>query len=172
VATMLLTRNWLLKNARPSFPINETIEISEDLTRQAKTLIKLMPVSIRGEGYFLNSADRLRLNIKMSGVMVLTCAISLEPVDYQFNIDIDQWFSFGQEIEREDLIIVEKDELNLIDFIWENIFVSIPLKVVKKGAKIPKIQGENWRFISDDNPAKKPKVDPRLEKLKTFSKDK
>jgi hypothetical protein len=101
--------------------------------------------------------------------MVLTCAISLEPVDYQFNIDIDQWFSFGQEIEREDLIIVEKDELNLINFIWENIFVSIPLKVVKKGAKIPKIQGENWRFISDDNPAEKTKLIIKLEYFNTAS---
>jgi uncharacterized protein len=169
---MKLTRTWLLKNARPSFPINETFEISKELVSQAKTLINLMPVIVKGEGYFLNSADRLRLKIKVSGVMVLPCAISLEPVDYQFNIDIEQWFSFGNELEREDLIIVEKDELDLIDFIWENIFLSIPLKVVKKGAKIPKIEGENWRFLSEDKDADKPKVDPRLEKLKSFSKDK
>jgi uncharacterized protein len=169
---MKYTRAWLLKNARPSFPINETIEISKELSNQAKTLINLMPVQVKGEGYFLTSADRLRLNIKISGVMVLPCAISLEPVDYQFNIDVDQWFSFGQEIEREDLMIVANDELNLDEFIWENIFLSIPLKVVKKGAKIPKIQGENWRFVSNEKEAEKPKVDPRLEKLKSFSKDK
>lgn len=169
---MKYTRAWLLKNARPSFPINETIEISKELTQQAKTLINLMPIQVKGEGYFLNSADRLRLNIRISGVMVLQCAISLEPVDYQFNIDIEQWFSFGQELEREDLIIVSNDELELVDFLWENIFVSIPLRVVKKGAKIPKIQGENWRFVSNEKDAEKPKVDPRLEKLKSFSKDK
>lgn len=169
---MKLTRSWLLKNARPSFPLAAKFEIPELFKKQATNLLSIGEVSINGDGYFLSSADRLRLTLKVRVLLVMPCAISLEPVDYPLELEIDQWFTFGEEVEREDLLVVTNDELDLIKFIWENIYLSIPTKVVKEGAKLPKIKGENWRFETEDNSSNKTKIDPRLEKLKDFSKDK
>jgi uncharacterized protein len=169
---MKLSRTWLLKNARPSFPINLNLEIPSTLTSVAKNLLSIGPVTLTGEGYYLNAADRLRLKLKVYLKLVMPCAISLEPVDYPLTLELDQWFTFGQEQERDDLMVVSNDELDLIAYIWEQIYLSIPIKVTKPGAKLPVTQGENWRFEAETQPTSKPKIDPRLEKLKDFSKDK
>ncbi len=169
---MKFTRSWLLKNARPSFPINAEVEIAEQLKSKAKNLISVSKATITGSGYYLASADRLELKLKVKVLLVIPCAISLEPVDYPLELELDQWFTFGNEIERDDLIVISKDELDLVEFIVENIYLSIPIKVVKKGAKMAVIKGENWKFQSAEDAPEQTKIDPRLEKLKNFSKDK
>ena len=92
--------------------------------------------------------------------MVLTCAVSLEDVDYDFNIDVNE------NIEKiEDF---EKNNSNLLDItsiIWENIVLEIPLRVVKENAKI-KTEGEGWSFLEEEK-----HTDPRFDKLKELLKE-
>ena len=52
-------------------------------------LIKLDDVSIKGE-ITKNSLDDIELHLKIDGVMVLPCAITLKPVNYPFSIDVDK----------------------------------------------------------------------------------
>ena len=100
----------------------------------------------------------ISMNIK--GTMVLTCAVSLEDVDYDFNIDVNE------NIEKiEDF---EKNNSNLLDItsiIWENIVLEIPLRVVKENAKI-KTEGEGWSFLEEEK-----HTDPRFDKLKELLKE-
>ena len=86
-------------------------------------LIKLDDVSIKGE-ITKNSLDDIELHLKIDGVMVLPCAITLKPVDYPFSIEFDKSL---EEICEETTENLKKDEntLDILPIIWELSLIHI-----------------------------------------------
>ena len=73
--------------------IDQFIEIDEKYSfskeqLQGTDLLKLDNVSIKGQ-IFKNSLGNIELELNVVGNMVLPCAITLKPVDYPFNIEIN-----------------------------------------------------------------------------------
>lgn len=88
----------------------------------------------------------LAVNFSIKGVMVLPCAVTLKPVKYPFNIEIDGEIS-------EILDNFDKNYQNTIDIfpiIWENILMEIPMRVVSEEAKNYKIEGDGWKLITEE----------------------
>ncbi|MDD3383291.1 MAG: YceD family protein [Bacilli bacterium] len=173
---MKWTLSWLNQNAQPSFTFDERIVYDDKLIKSNKKLLGLKDVRIFGNGYFESEEEQVKLDFKITGIMIVPCAMSLEPVDYPFSIEYEDYFSFDEELhDTQELSVVKGGELDIISLVWELISVSVPLKVVKKGAKLPN-SGENWRFVSEDELAiskkSKQQIDPRLEKLKDYFKKK
>lgn len=111
---------------------------------------------VHASGYLeRNSADIYMLNLTISGIMVLPCAITNEPVDYPFKTNIDDAL---------DNILLEIDQkmnnpLDILPIIWENILLEIPIRVVSKEARNKELKGNGWELVEDskttDNPLAK-----------------
>ena len=121
-------------------------------------LLDLKSVSVNGDLSF-DSMDDIFLNLSVSGVMVLECAVTLVPVDYPFNFQIsgkicDFLEDFNKNIQN---------SIDILPIIWENILMEIPMRVVSPDAKIDTLQGDGWRFVTE---GEHNNVNPELEKLK------
>ena len=84
----------------------------------------------------------------LSGVMVLADDITLEDVDYSFSIDIKEEFN---EVENDDSrLVIVNNKLDFMEFLWQNIVLEIPSKIVSDKNKDIKLEGNGWRFISEE----------------------
>ena len=91
--------------------------------------------------------------------MFLPCAITLNPVEYPFNIKIeDRLDTILEEIGEFD----KKDAISLDIFpiVWENILLEIPSKVVSKDAETKNLKGDGWELVREE------KANTPLDKLK------
>ena len=107
----------------------------------------LISCDIKVKGEITRSvSENLAVNLQVEGVMVIPCAVTLKPVNYPFNIEIDE--EIDEESEKFD-----KNYRNTIDIfpiIWENILMEIPMRVVSEEAKDLKLEGDGWRLITEE----------------------
>ena len=138
-------------NVKDQIDINEKTSFpKEDLNKAG--ILDLNEVNIKG---ILDNEYNLHLNIQ--GKMILPCNLTLEPVDYPFDITLDENIT--------ELIKNSKKTQKTIDIlpiIWENILMEIPMKIVSPKAKNMKTKGEGWELITDS----KTKANNGLAKLK------
>ena len=114
------------------------------------------------ESYYINAGIRKINNLHISGTIkidyddclistidvigefILPCAISLEDVSYPINVKIEE--NMGK---FEDFYNKNKNTLDILPFIWENIVSEVPIRVVKEEHKDVQLKGEGWEVISD-----------------------
>ncbi len=126
--------------------VEETYSVpKEDLEHTGVTSID--NVSIDGT-ITLDAMQEIYLDLVVSGVMVIPCAITLKPVNYPFSIVIDGTL---EEIldETTEKTINSQNSLDIL-LIWENILMEIPMRVVSEGAEEVKLSGDGWRLVTDD----------------------
>lgn len=118
--------------------INSEVIIPKDYYKTTD-IIKVSPLKVNGN-IFINNLDEIELNIDIKGTFILPCAISLEEVPYNFNIILNE-------------IIPEttkKDEFNLelLDILWENTVLEVPIRVVKENLNTKNVSGAGWKLES------------------------
>ncbi len=86
----------------------------------------------------INYERNIELNLTVTGKFIIPCQISFEDVDVPFNT------SFMEEIDEN--TVNDEFYLDLLDILWENIVLEIPMRVVKEGVKIENLQGEGWEL--------------------------
>ena len=125
-------------------------------------ILELKDVIIRG--YLTkDSLAEIYLLVDVIGTMVLPCAITLEPVNYPFDIHIE-----GNVNE----LLKEMDEnnkkventLDILPIIWENVLMEIPLRVVSENAVSVNLAGDGWRLVTEEETTNE--HNPELAKLK------
>ncbi|MBR6949099.1 MAG: hypothetical protein IKH54_02830 [Bacilli bacterium] len=83
--------------------------------------------------------DYAKCNI--SGKIVLEDSISLEPIDYDFQIEYDDFI--------EENCKKNENTLDIFMFLWENIVLEVPLQYTKV-RDLNEYQGDGWRLVSED----------------------
>lgn len=63
--------------------------------------------------------------------MILPCALTLEDVDYPFDIDSTEVFSFEKPDPLEDVHEAKKDVVDFTPIVFSNIMLEVPMRVVK-----------------------------------------
>ena len=125
----------LLNGYIDTIELNNTVDIPEELL--SKSLItELKNVSVTGE-IFLDEEDNLNLTGKISGIMMLKDDITLEPVEYNFDTELEEILEKKQNI------------LDITEILWQNILVEIPSKVRSTDEDI-NLEGAGWRVISEE----------------------
>ena len=111
------------------------------------------------KGYIQKKIDNFYLSLSLSGTMVLSCSITLEPVDHQFNVEIEGYIDeLTENIEQNDIKV--GNSIDIFPIVWENVLVEIPMKVTS--SNIPEeIDGEGWKLIKE-----KEKPENEFSKLK------
>ena len=111
----------------------------EDLNKAG--ILDMQKVNVKGNLTY-NEEYILKVNIK--GEMTLPCSLTLEPVNYPFDIDIDE--NIDEFIENSKKT---QKTIDILPIIWENILMEIPMKVISPNAKNMKTKGEGWELITD-----------------------
>ena len=120
--------------------IDEEVVIPEEYYKNAgvRSLSK-----VKVNGYVtVNYEENIELHLYVSGEFIIPCAITLDDVIVPFNTLIEE------EIDQNKL----NDEffLDLLDVLWENIVLEIPVRVVKEGVKSEDLHGEGWELVTKE----------------------
>jgi uncharacterized protein len=169
---MKWTYSWLNQPGHGKFTFDEQIIFDSSLIKtKAATLLDLKPVNVKGSGVFSSQTKILTLDLIIEGIMIVPCALSLEPTPYPFKIETTEMLSFDHDDEKDDYWPVFNDTVDLYSLVWQLICLEIPLKVIKEGAKI-KTSGIGWKLVTEDEQeaSNEEIIDPRLAKLKDYFK--
>ena len=101
-------------------------------------------------------ADDYFISLNIQGTMTLPDSLTLEPVEYPFDINVDENLEeVAENFKKSDKTI------DILPIIWENILMEIPIRVTGKNSKALKMEGEGWSFMEDN-----PGTNNSLSKLK------
>ena len=123
-------------------------------------IISLDDVEITGK-ITKDTLNNINISLNINGVMILPCSITLVPVSYPFDINVDG----NVEEMLEEIGIFDKkieNSLDILPIIWENILMEIPSKVVSPDAENIKLSGDGWKLITEEEKEE----NPELAKLK------
>ena len=140
--------------------INESIDVTK-FELEKTGILSLKEVILNGTITKDNLDDYL-LDLKISGIMVLPCSITLKPVDYDFITEISG--NIGDMLEEINEINKKtENSIDIFPIIWENILMEIPIKVTSLDADKEKLSGDGWRLVTEDEGLK---VSNAFDKLK------
>lgn len=119
--------------------INEDINFN-NIDYQKMNITKINDMHATGYAK-VNYEDNIELELDVSGSLVMPCAITLEDVIVPINVHISE--EILENTLNNDFF------LDLLDILWENIILEIPISVVKEGAKLESQKGVGWEIISE-----------------------
>ena len=122
--------------------IDSDFVIDEDYYKNTD-IRKLENLHVSGE-VSVDYDDYINLNVKITGRMILPCAITLNDVPYDFTSEIEENIGKFEEIYKNN-----KNSLEISPILWENIVLEIPIRVVSKDIKPSNTSGDGWELISE-----------------------
>ena len=139
--------------------INLTYSFSEEELNKSG-IKSLNDVLIKGT-IKRNALDDYVLDVNVKGTAILTCAITLKDVPYEFNIIINDELL---NLYEESSINIKNigNTIDILPIIWENILMEIPTHVVSPGASSTELEGNGWNLNKSNNE----KGNSELSKLK------
>jgi uncharacterized metal-binding protein YceD (DUF177 family) len=131
----------------------EEIEVSGEVNIP-ESLFEVTQIRALKDVNFTGSIVKLcdgdyQISGNLVGIMVLPDDITLESVEVNFASEIEENFSYFSKNEEKNLEIV-KNRLDITEFLWQNILVEIPLKVVSEKNVGMTLKGDGWRLITEE----------------------
>lgn len=110
-------------------------------------LLKTSTIRRLNNIHFIGYIDKLvddsyELSGTLSGTMIIPDDITLEDFEYNFTSEIEE--------NIDETRINFQKTIDIIEDLWQNILVEIPLKAVNEKNKNIKLEGDGWRLISED----------------------
>ena len=115
--------------------VNNEINIPKELLSNS-LITELKNVNLTGD-ITIDEEDNINITGKLIGTMILKDDITLAPVEYNFDTEI------------EEILEKSKNILDITDVLWQNILVEIPSKVRSTDEDI-NLEGDGWRVISEE----------------------
>ena len=150
----------LAKVDEKGISINDTVSFGEEYIKNTP-IKKLDNIKVNGRAYY-SVTNEIIFDCNVEGIMVLEDSVTLEPVDYPINLHI-------QEVLGENATEFDKNEskrLDIIDVLWQNIVLEVPISVHANPEKKYDLKGEGWELLQEDNKKdEEPRLAPLLELL-------
>lgn len=160
---------WIIKH-KGFFEFNDELIFPQDVFDNYAHINNLKGVNVSGTGNLDDKGSRLYVDMRIQGTMILPCALTLEDVDYPFDIHTTEIFSFEKPDPLEDVHEVKKNIVDLTPVVFENIMLEVPMRVVKDNANIQE-SGQGWKILDKNSSDEDEEyIDPRLAKLKEYFK--
>ena len=99
---------WIVKH-RGKFDFEEGLTFPSELFDQYAQINDLKDIIVSGTGDLDLKDKRLYVDLNIKGTMILPCAITLEDVEYPFEINSTEVFAFEKPDPLEDVHEVKKD---------------------------------------------------------------
>jgi uncharacterized protein len=156
----------LLKESTKEIEINEEIDFS-DAVKRNPDIRSMTLVTVKGKGAIFTTERKVAFDLTIKGEMTLGCALTLDDVSYPFETTIHPVFIWDidkYDEDSEDYLV--KDTIELASAVWQEIFIQIPLRVVKDGA-YEELARQGIEILSEEKVKKEAenKIDPRFEIL-------
>ena len=124
---------WSIQQLRKvqKFPyhFSDTIDYSE-YAESVEDIISINPVLVSGTIEKIDDETyRIVYNIKT--ILILQCALTLDPVPYEYEKTFDEVYS---KIENDEYFLIEKNTIDLTDMVWTNILIEKPINVTLPNA--------------------------------------
>lgn len=122
-------------------------------------IVRLSPISVCGH---VQCDEEMQdtITCQIKGTMILLDSISLEEVEYPFQVEYD-------DILEENCKKYE-NLLDIFTFLWENIVLEVPLRFTKV-EDLSKFHGDGWKLMSEDE--HRYQSNPFSELLKDYDKE-
>lgn len=133
--------------------INQNVDIPIEYYEKSD-ILELKNIYLNGKIY-RNSADELILEGVLTGIMILEDSISLDNVEYNFSINIEE------NLEN------NKNTIDIIPILWQNIVLEVPLRFTKVD-DTSSYSGDGWKLVND---RKELEENPFLELSKNFKEE-
>lgn len=158
---MIIDLTKLKNNIEKTVELDFNYTFSEEEIKNTD-LLSLSDISIIGYLY-KDALDEVCISATIKGIMVLPCAITLKPVNHQFETSFEGNLNeIVKEMDRNARNV--ENTIDILPIIWENILIEIPLRVVSEEAKNLELQGDGWRLVTKEEETKE--VNGALAKLK------
>ena len=122
--------------------IDEFVDFPSDFYRNMDVR-EIKDVKVTGT-ISINNLDEIETNLEVSGTFILPCAITLEDVLYDFKTNIEEILG-----NFNDFYLKNKNTLDILPFLWDNIVSEVPMRVVKEGISVTKTYGDGWELVSE-----------------------
>ena len=132
---MKWSKTELINQGNQELTINEAVTFDPE-SLASDRLRDLKNVTVTGSGHYDPSRQRFEADLKVTGDMVVPCAVSLEDVIVPFETSSHEVFSFLP-CEEAEVHVLKKDVLELYPVVFQLILAEVPLKVVKSGISQP-----------------------------------
>ncbi len=139
--------------------IDEIIDFDEVYFKNTD-ILELKKIKVKGS-IKKNYEQDYELFLNVSGTMKLPDARTLKPLDYPFELEIEEKI-----VETNDNIQEyfekKKNILDIMGILWENIVLEVPIS--KTTGNLEELKGDGWELISEKTEITDPRLSP-LEKL-------
>ncbi|GIN57611.1 DNA-binding protein [Lederbergia ruris] len=167
---MKWTVSQLQKMRDSEVEIDQTIDISKDLTNRNSEIRDASPIEIKGN--IKVDSQEATFHLQLKGTLILPCARTLVDTEYPIDISSTEIYSLNMnKISSDDIDEnvhePENGVVDLIPVIEELILVNIPMQVFSQEAlNRDTLSGKDWNVMTEeqylDEKQKDKKVDPRL----------
>ncbi len=127
----------------------------------------------------IKKSTLLELEFEATGVVNVLCDLSSEPYDQDIKGNLSLVVKFGEEYndENEDILIIPYGEhqINIAQYIYEMIILSVPAKRIHPGIKDGSLNSDAVKKLEELQPKEaknNEKTDPRWDSLKKLLTDK
>ena len=157
----------LIKEQTKEIQVDEEVDFS-DAVRQNPDIKNMSKVHVKGKGFIDTTTRTVAFDLTIKGKMTLSCALTLDDVSYPYEATISPTFTW--DLERYDENYADyliKDTIELASVIWQEIFIQIPLRVVKDGA-YDELDRQGIEILTAEDLKKETEItdDPRFSVLK------
>lgn len=136
---MNIDLNLLDNNTMSTIDINKEVIIPKDYYENTD-INDLKNLTFIGKLDIIE--NNLSLTGTLTGIMVIDDSISLEPINHEFSIEIDE------EIDKN--LIKLPNILDITLVLWQNIVLEVPLRLTNV-SNFDEYHGDGWKLISEDS---------------------
>ena len=123
------------------FVIDDEVEISDEYFKNS-SIKGIKKLHVKGKINY-DLSDQVLIDFKIRGVLLLEDSNTLDLIEYPISIDIDENL---EDLVSESPYFYEKSKntLDIIEFLWENIVLEVPISVTKSDNITKK--GNGWEL--------------------------
>ena len=137
---MKIDLNYLNRFSKLS--VNENVILDNNYLENSE-IRELKDINVSGI-VEIDYEDNLCMDLKISGTMILPCAVTLVDVPYEFETEFESIVGNFEEIYKNN-----KNTLEISNILWENIVLEIPIRGVSESAEPSNTSGDGWELISE-----------------------
>ncbi len=143
--------------------LNDVVNLDQDFVIDLnkyhhEDILSLENLHVKGSIRF-NVINNLEINLVVTGTMYIKDSITLEPIASPIDGEINEEYSLDEPF-LQDYYEKEQNVLDIMEILWENIVLEVPISLTK--AQDVNLTGDGWSFGSLES---NNNIDPRLAKL-------
>lgn len=136
---MVINLDEIFTNIKDEIILDEDVVFNKE-TYHLPEIKELKSIHLNGS-ISLDQNEEVILTGELTGTMTVLDSISLDEVDYNFSTELEE--------NLEEIIENDKNSIDIIDILWQNIVLEVPLRYTEV-TDYSKYSGDGWRLISEE----------------------